>query len=191
MLKNLVSIGCSWPSGEELSDNHRSLAYPSLVAEHYGLALEDLSWNGASLESMEMSLRAWIANATPKQLKESVILMSLTNEARIIMSENDKKPNMSKDPSWITKNFEKYTKLYEEIAAEHGLQLIQFKVLTQNFKMKLPTLIESISALEMLVIRNKKRKDPVFCENFHPNEKGHLILSDFLINQLDSVIIDV
>lgn len=194
MIKNLVSIGCSWPAGEELIDPETTdqrkymmeHAYPGLIAVHNNWTIQDLTWNMASLESMEMSLRAWAAGSSEEHKRESLVLMSLTSEARLPADS----PFMETDGVSISDNFEKYVNLYETIASEEGLNLVQFKVLSQDYKFKNDTLIESISALEMLVIRNKKRKDPMFSENKHPNEKGHLMLSKFLIKELDSVIID-
>lgn len=90
---------------------------------------------------------------------------------------------------WHDTNYNTIVRAFDGMAARNNVAMLQFNVLTRQHKLKVPTLIESSSALEMLVIRDKPRKDPLFLPRKHPNEKGHAILSEFLIGKIDSVIL--
>jgi hypothetical protein len=96
---------------------------------------------------------------------------------------------LSDCPAWRDTNFSTVVRAFDGAAARYNIPMLQFKVLTRNHKLKVPTLIESSSALEMLVIRDKPRKDPLFKPGQHPNEKGHRVLADFLIDKIDSAIL--
>lgn len=91
---------------------------------------------------------------------------------------------------WRNTNYNTVVRAFDGIAARNNINMLQFNVLTKQHKLKVPTLIESSSALEMLVIRDKPRRDPLFMPRNHPNEKGHQILADFLIEKIDSAILD-
>jgi len=91
---------------------------------------------------------------------------------------------------WRETNYGTIVRAFDGIAARNNISMLQFNVLTRQHKLKVPTLIESSSALEMLVIRDKPRKNPLFLPKKHPNEKGHAIISEFLIDKIDSVILN-
>lgn len=195
MIKTLVSFGCSWPHGTEL-ENPDTDAYPALIAQHYGWALNDYTQVKTTLPEMLADFNNWLAIT---ELDDPLVLINLTRE--------DMAGPLSNLPSKLTykvltdKNingnltvedqvFEWAVHEFNNIAEAAGVNMLQFNVLARQHRMKLPTLIESSSALEMLVIRNKPRKDPLFAEYKHPNEKGHAIISEFLIDKIDSVIIN-
>jgi len=248
MIKNLVVFGCSWAYGDELidpalaskgvksfdalNDQYRQAnAFPGLISTQLNLTLEDVTWNGASLQSMLWSFEHWLNHSTPEHIAESIVLIALTDEARV--SWFDKQHNagstaaqapaqryihsdwirngikirgddvhaeywnqlniahklVSDSPEYREMNYNTIVRSFDGIAARNNITMLQFNVLSQNYKLKVPTLIESSSALEMLVIRNKPRKEPLFCVNQHPNEKGHSIISEFLIKHITDVII--
>ena len=97
---------------------------------------------------------------------------------------------LSDSDEWRVANYNSTVRAFDGIAARNNIPMLQMNMLTQNHKIKLPTLIESSSAMEMLVIRDKPRKDPLFFKGLHPNEKGHRIISEFLIKQIESAIIN-
>lgn len=248
MIKNLVSFGCSWTYGDELIDPNlkgkvepyhwdndpyrKAHAYPGLVASHYGWNYEDLSWSGASLQSMLWNFNWWLSNSTPEHIAESFVLVGLTEEGRMswynenyeesrrtaqpeahryvhsiwinedfdVRGEEDRMEywrqlhkihyTLSDCEDWRNTNYETVVRAFDGMAARYNIPMLQFKVLTKQHKLKVPTLIESSSALEMLVIRDKPRRDPLFMPRQHPNEKGHRILADFLIEKIDSNILN-
>ncbi len=248
MIKNLVAFGCSWTYGDELldpkfegskvqafdvhNDSYRQAhAYPGLVANHYGWTLEDLSWPGASLQSMLWNFNYWLDNSSPEHIAESIVLVGLTHELRTSWYNTNYKASKRESQHdshryihsvWVKHNCDIYgeedrmeywqnlhkmhytlsdcadlresnyntiVRAFDGSAARYNIPMLQFNVLTSNHKLKVPTLLDSSSFLEMLVIRDKPRKDPLFKKGRHPNEKGHMIISDFLINKVNSVIL--
>lgn len=243
----MVSFGCSWTYGDELIDPalegkvepyhwdndayRKAHSYPGLIADHYGWTYEDLSWNGASLQSMLWNFNWWLENSTPEHIAESFVLVGLTDESRVSWYNKNYKESVRTGQSdahryvhsiwinqdfdirgeeermeywrelhkihyvlsdckdWRDTNYETVVRAFDGMAARHDLNMLQFKVLTRQHKLKVPTLIESSSALEMLVIRDKPRRDPLFKSGQHPNEKGHQILADFLIDKIDDTLI--
>ena len=193
-IKNIVSFGCSWPHGIELidpqlkengilsddpaNDTYRLLnSYPGLIASHYGWTLDDRTKTDTRLPYMLVDFSDWLAESSIGDQMQSLVLIGLTHETGTDTKQED-----------IV--FEKVVAAFDALAAEHRIPMLQFNVLARQHKLRYPTLIESSSALEMLVIRDKPRKSPLFAEYKHPNEKGHLILSEFLIDKIDSVIIN-
>jgi lysophospholipase L1-like esterase len=179
MIRNLVAFGCGWTYGNELTNPAH--AYPALIAGHYGWTVENLATTVASLEVTLMNFTKWISNSTAEHISESLVIVGLTNENI---------GNRTRSSSWPEQNYISCVTKFNDLAAEYNINLLQYNVLSSNYKIKLPTLIESSSALEMLVIRDKPRKDPLFKPNKHPNEKGHAIISELLINKIKPVIIN-
>ena len=193
-IKNIVSFGCSWPHGLELvdpqlkenglspddpaNDTYRLLnSYPGLIASHYGWTLDDRTKVDTRLPDTLLDFSDWLQTSTIGEQMQSLVLIGLTHESGSDTKQEDD-------------TFEKVVTTFDALAAHHRIPMLQFNVLARQHRMKLPTLIESSSALEMLVIRNKPRKSPLFAEYKHPNEKGHAILSEFLIDKIDSVILN-
>jgi len=179
MIKKLVTFGCDWTAGAEL-DDPTTTSYPAIIAEHYAWDLEVFTEPNPTLSDLLLGFTSWCSSATPEQLAETLVLVGLTDENR---------GNLADDPDWADSNIELTVKGFDHIANRFKVNLLQFNVLTRQHKLKYPTLIESSSALEMLVIRDKPRKDPLFTEHKFPNEKGHKIISEFLITKINSVII--
>jgi len=180
MINKLVTFGCGWTAGNEL-DDPTTTAYPALIAEHFGWELEVFTEAEPTLTELLLAFTSWCTTATPEQLEETLVIVGLTDENR---------GNPADDPHWSDTNIELTVEGFDHIANHFHVNLLQFNVLTRQHKLKYPTMIESSSALEMLVIRDKPRKDPLFTEHKFPNEKGHTIISEFLIKQVDSVILN-
>ena len=176
MIKNLVSFGCSWTYGSELEDPIAQ-SYPAKIAAHYGWTLENRAVPKSELHHMLNNFDDWITHSSEEHIAESLVLIGLTHETEFCGRTED---NM----------FEHTVTQLDKVAKDLSISMLQFNVLARQHKIKLPTLIESSSALEMLVIRDKPRKHPLFAEFKHPNEQGHKIISEFLINKIDSVIIN-
>lgn len=193
-INNIVSFGCSWPHGLELvdpqlkeqgvhpedpaNDSYRLLnSYPGLIAEHYGWALDDRTQVNVTLPGMLADFTDWLLNASSDDQQQSLVIIGLTHE------EADN--GQSEDEV-----FAAVVAKFDELAETHCIPMLQFNVLAKQHKLKYPTLIESSSALEMLVIRDKPRKVPLFTEHKFPNEKGHSIISEFLIKKIDSAILN-
>jgi|688.fasta_scaffold424294_2 hypothetical protein len=101
-IRKLVAFGCSWTYGESLIDinlqgidlanpnkssrlpvnsSYRlSHCYAGLVAEHYGVELENLACFGGSLESTRHSLIQWMNSNSFSQ--DTLLLVGLTDPSR-------------------------------------------------------------------------------------------------------------
>lgn len=95
-LSRLIAFGDSWTWGDELRDptitnlewcsDDRNTAYrlsrgfPGLVANHYGLELENHGSNGQSLQSMTWTFEWWLDNTD--RIDDCVILFGLTHPER-------------------------------------------------------------------------------------------------------------
>jgi hypothetical protein len=81
MIKNLVTLGDSWVYGDELGDdeNRQKNNWPALVSKHFDLNLVNLGFNGESQQGAIWSMLWWIE----KQFdKDSLILLGLTESWR-------------------------------------------------------------------------------------------------------------
>ena len=179
MIKNLAVFGCGWTYGNELPDQSTQ-SYPVLIADHFNWPLEVQTDTNATLSMLLLAVTSWLTSHSADEIANTLIIVGLTDENR---------GNPDNSGYWPESNYNFTVSALDEIAKQYGANLLQFNVLTKNYKIKAPTLIDSSSALEMLVIRDKPRKAPLFTEHKHPNEKGHTIISEFLINKIDSVIL--
>jgi len=115
-IKNVVSFGCSWTFGDELldpeleaqgipshytqNDSYRlDHCYTGIIANQNNLVQENLAFPGSSLQSMQWNLMWWLNNHTEEYIKQSIILVGLTDESRISWYD----PNHERgrdDPDW-------------------------------------------------------------------------------------------
>ena len=116
-IKRVIAFGCSWTYGDELVDpQFRHLdetefrdhydenkpwrlanCYAGLVADHYGLELENCAFPGSSLESMRWTMN-WMMQ-TRNDLEDTLWLVGLTNATRISWF-NPLHQVSQKDPPW-------------------------------------------------------------------------------------------
>ncbi len=88
-------------------------------------------------------------------------------------------------------NYKECVYAFDAAAARYNIPVMQYDVLSQMHKISLPTLHNHCtSIMEKIVLRDKPRKDPLFKPGLHPNEKGHKIISEYLIEEVNSVIIN-
>ena len=82
MITKLVTLGDSWVYGDELGDDdHRTKHnWPALVADHFQLDLDNLGFNGESLQSAVWSMLWWIENQFDPN---SLIVVGLTQASRV------------------------------------------------------------------------------------------------------------
>jgi len=116
-IKRVIAFGCSWTYGDELVDpalrhldedefrDHYDSnrpwrlanCYAGLVANHYGVELENCAFPGSSLESMRWTLMWMLKNSS--DLQDTLWLVGLTDSSR--QSWFNPLHNISKkDPPW-------------------------------------------------------------------------------------------
>ena len=116
-IKRVIAFGCSWTYGDELIDpQFRHLdetefrdhydenkpwrlanCYAGLVADHYGLELENCAFPGSSLESMRWTMNWMMQNHN--DLEDTLWLVGLTSATRISWF-NPLHQVTQKDPPW-------------------------------------------------------------------------------------------
>ena len=116
-IKRVIAFGCSWTYGDELIDpQFRHLdetefrdhydenkpwrlanCYAGLVADHYGLELENCAFPGSSLESMRWTMNWMMQNRI--DLEDTLWLVGLTNATRISWFNPLHQVN-EKEPQW-------------------------------------------------------------------------------------------
>lgn len=79
--KNLVTLGDSWVYGDELGDdcNRVKHGWPYLVASRFGVTVQNLGFNGESLQSSIWSALWWLEN---QYREDSLIILGMTNSWR-------------------------------------------------------------------------------------------------------------
>jgi hypothetical protein len=100
-IKRIIAFGDSWTFGDELLDPQFSAhpdkgildhytentkyrldhCFAGLVANHYGVELENLAFPGSSLESMRWTVD-WLLNNNDQDLQDSLWLVGLTDSSR-------------------------------------------------------------------------------------------------------------
>ena len=232
-ITNIVSFGCSWTFGDELidpelekkgmesyytqNDQYRlSNCYTGVLASHYGLIQENLSFPGSSMQSMQWNLMWWLDNHTDDYIKQSIILVGLTDESRISWYD----PNHERggdDPPWNNylhaqwldsagsnvnrgwfelhkhylsmsdcdelhkMNYETTVRLFDGISARYDIPIFQFNALATT-SMDCDTLY-NINGRKIL-----SSETEVFKPHGHPNERGHKIIANSLIESVDNYI---
>jgi len=164
MATNLVSFGCSWTFGDELLDpkleaqgipshytqndeyrlNH---CYTGILAKQYNLKQENLSFPGSSLQSAQWNLMWWLDNHTEDYIKDSILLVGLTNLNRTSWynpnhnSEGDDPPwNRHLHSQWldfvgpnIDDGWHKLKKYYTAMSECDELGLLNYKTTVRMF----------------------------------------------------------
>ena len=213
-IKRLIAVGCSWTYGTELQEEDRlTKSYPGIVANHYGLQLDNCGFPGASLESMRWVLR-WHINNTPN-LDETLWLVGLTESTRksyynAIGKDTEHNFNFNKpdrpwnnhvhsvwlkdkdnsiNPSWYELDKLWTANCYDTRWAEqnHWETVTAFSSLGAN-AIQFNCLINPYKNSNVITGNSSFRQmlEPQhFCIGKHPNKTGHEIISKHLINHID------
>ena len=209
----MIAVGCSWTYGAELPAPIRSQkCYPALVADHYGLQLDNCGYPGASLESMRWVLRWQIQSNI--NLDETLWLVGLTESTRkswynaigtdAEYNFNFNQPNRpwnnhvhnvwlkSKDkninPSWYELNRLWTANCYNAEWAEqnHWETVAAFSSLPNVVQFN--CLINPYKNSSVITDDSSFRQilNPEYlCVGKHPNLTGHEIISKYLIDYID------
>jgi len=117
-IKRVIAFGDSWTYGDELVDpalrhlNEEEFrdhydsnkpwrlanCYAGLVANHYGVELDNMAFPGSSLESMRWTLQ-WLIKNSEKNLQDTLLLVGLTDSSRQSWFNPLHEVSM-KDPPW-------------------------------------------------------------------------------------------
>lgn len=193
------------PKNDEYRLSH---VFGNLVAKHYDLKFENRGHNAASLQSMMWEFEKWLS--TDKAVNETMILVGLTAPERLswwkdssnyihsIQLENNK--DMPQD-------FFALNKYFRSCCSDHELFRTNFLIAAHFFsgmchKLRIPCVMFNIfpcrfdtgphaeilnprmGLAEILNEINKDSNLKIWGEH-HPNELGHQLLADWLIQHID------
>ena len=92
---------------------------------------------------------------------------------------------MSYHVDWAEYNFQQTINLFDQAQSRYGIPVVQFSVLENRYGVTAPSLI--YSGTNFRDILNQKKKDlgvEPFARGGHPNEKGHQLIADHLIEHI-------
>jgi hypothetical protein len=92
---------------------------------------------------------------------------------------------MSYHIDWAEYNFQQTINLFDQAQSRYGIPVVQFSVLENRYGVTVPSLI--YSGTNFRDILNQKKKDldvEPFARGGHPNEKGHQLIADHLIEHI-------
>ena len=222
-IEKIVAFGCSWTYGDELldpalpADTHpvasqnnayrESHCFAGLVAKHYNLKLENLSFPGGSLDSMRYAL--YWAEKTNLIDDSCLILCGITSAQRVSFFNNTADfpdwnkfahspwyplDNISEQTVWHQLMELWYTNCHCDEWEKHNLDL----TIRYFERLKNPLVFLPIFRIdhEKNNFQSQHKCDFVaqtILDNSdcfsgrHPNEKGHQKIANRLINYIDSV----
>jgi len=92
---------------------------------------------------------------------------------------------MSYHQDWAEYNFQQTINLFDQAQSRYGIPVIQFSMLENRYGVNVPSLIYSGTNFRDILKQKKKDlgADP-FASGGHPNEKGHQIIADHLIEHI-------
>jgi len=212
-IKRLRAIGCSWTYGDELPESTRlQKSYPGLIAQHYGLELDNCGYPGASLESMRWVLYWHLKNK--QDTEETLYVVGLTNSDRRSWYNAVEKdstynfnfnqperpwnkhvhsPWLKVDDKTINPNWYELDKLYTTYCYDREWAEYNHWETVRSFSALPHVLIFNclINPFENSDVVNGKssfreilKPEQLYARN-HPNEKGHEIISKHLIDYID------
>ena len=184
-------------------------SYPGRIAEHYNLQLLNTAFPGASLESMRWTLD-WLLNKSEYDINDCMLIVGHTQAHRHSWFDPEidvnapgwlypwnqhkhgswlKEPGddldwynlqrlwmkKSLDFQWEEYNLRQTVQIFEGIKLKYNIPVVQFKVFDDEPAVDLPEFTFQQIAGDNLA------------KNGHPNEKGHQLFAEHLINYMDSV----
>ena len=92
---------------------------------------------------------------------------------------------MSYHRDWAEYNFQQTINLFDQAHTRYGIPVIQFSLLQNHYGVNVPSLIYSGTNFRDILMQKKKdlSVEP-FARGGHPNEKGHQIIADHLIEHI-------
>jgi hypothetical protein len=213
-MKTLLAFGCSWTYGDELRDpvlkpwqacsveennNYRnSNCFGGLIAQHYNMQFVNMATPGGSLESMRYSLHYALCNYNPADI---VALAVLTYSNRMSFYDPNLKSMWPWDrfrhSAWHQEDtaFQQIGKLW--FANCHAADYEIFNLCQTVYCFEgsgVPCVISQI--LNTNDIIQSPSKTDFYMREFlkpehyhaggHPNEKGHMIIAQRLIEHIDN-----
>jgi len=93
----------------------------------------------------------------------------------------------SHNHEWEEFNYRQTVNLFDHANSRYGIPVIQFNMLSHRFLSDCPTLINPNTDIKTMLLTQKVEPNKTyFAANRHPNEQGHQIIANHLINYIES-----
>ena len=87
-------------------------------------------------------------------------------------------------------HYEQAVRLFDGQAARHSIPMLQFHTATPPVTLDLPTLIwPGFDLIRFFLDHHENQNREWYKPNGHPNEKGHTVIRDMLITEIDRAIL--
>ena len=187
-----------------------------LVASHYGVESENFGISGGSLQSAIWTFLYWLEHEpNPEQC---LVLHGITNSYRFSYY-NPKHTVYPNDPPWNryvhstwsdfapaefrplikqqtvltdsheirTLNYQQALMLFDGVSARRNIGMCQFNIFPDYRVNNVPTLVWPEEDLQHWILQHQGKN--LLKPHKHPNESGHRLIADRLINYIESAII--
>lgn len=92
---------------------------------------------------------------------------------------------MSYHREWAEFNYQQTINLFDQIQSRYGVPVIQINMLENNFSHRVPSLIfPGVNFRNILVQKEKEFNKILYAPKGHPNEDGHKIIADHVIEYI-------
>lgn len=92
---------------------------------------------------------------------------------------------MSYHKEWALHNFQETIHLFDGIQAQYGIPVIQFSNINNNHPVSVPSLLyPGMNFRDILFAKKQELGIEPFASGGHPNEKGHQLIADHLIEHI-------
>ena len=163
--KILYVNGCSWVEGDELKFK-KKLRFSHLLSDELNLKEINLAICGSSNETIIVNTMKWIYKNL-KFLNETIFIVGFTIESR---SKYD----------WEMYDIILFQAFLQSLGVEH---ILFFSFGKSHKDLNINNFTDK--AFYEVITQDKNNLEKVFCENGHPNEKGHRIFADYLKGWID------
>jgi hypothetical protein len=205
-IKNLVTLGDSWVYGDELGDDdyRQQHCWPQLVASRFNLTLQNLGFNGESLQSAIWSALWWLEN----QYKEdSLIILGLTDPWRTswfrashAQDTNPWSSHVNIESIFDETNYHLMKKIYIDMCDCEALRkfnrqqaIIFFEGLSKNTNIPVLQFDLYISRQRVFGVNHMYAGESAaqwvgdhINPQGHPDETGHILIAKKLISYIES-----
>ena len=185
------------------------------LGEHYSVPIENFGIMGGSLQSANWTFLYWLEHEPNPE--ECLVLHGITSPYRFSYY-NPKHQVYPNDPPWYrfvhsawppdnypefqtlikqqtvltdcvelrNLNYQQSVFLFDGVSSRLNIPMVQFNVFPNLLNIQLPSLLEPIQDLQTCLTQ---KGSEYFKPRRHPNELGHQLISNYLINHIDPAII--
>lgn len=201
----------------ELNRQYRErYCYLGLLGEHYGVSTQNYGVPGGSLQSTMLNFLWWLQHDPGRDQCLVLICLTHPSRTSFFNADQSQPLHQEPPASRLTHtscthmstqfrelfrhymayadceeshyyNYLQAVMLFDGQAARHGFPLIQFPWISGNRELTAPTLIWNQGLVRQFDEITQYQRREYYQPNCHPNEKGHELIRDLLIPNIDRV----